>query len=401
MSLKRNTWAFVLCCLSGLGCGDKVTVNETQRGAEGESCRSRNDCQDGLMCLDMVCRRGATAAGSGGSAADAGTIKTRSELGESCQTRADCLSPLACIDNTCLTGFAPDAAVETAPTHGKRGESCEASNDCDQGLACISGRCLESDFELNFVPKECFRVQCATSTDCCKDFKPLGGFTKQQCDTMKSNCEKAATYPPPAVIPPAVTTNDCVSWVNSCRCSSDCIEEQCVTVPGVYCLVDGQCFSGPASCVNNRCAECTADDDCLTTLRPFCTGNACVQCGVDAHCTTPGSRCVSGVCQAGCTANEHCGQLQSCNSGKCVDTGCSSDRQCYFLTGDDRSRCVNKKCQTPCAADAECTDPFHICANGVCEFAGCDTDEECRAVLKLASQPAMSLDRAVCRAPTP
>jgi hypothetical protein len=110
---------------------------------------------------------------------------------------------------------------------------------------------------------------------------------------------------------------------------------------------------------------------------------------------------VSSICQAGCTANEHCGQLQSCDSGKCVDTGCSSDRQCYFLTGDDRSRCVSKKCQTPCAAEAECTDPFHICANGVCEFAGCETDEECRAVLKLASQSAMSLDRAVCRAPTP
>lgn len=398
MSLIRSR-LWVLACLACLGCGDKVTVNETQRGVEGESCRARNDCQDGLMCLDMVCSRPAASPAPGQQGPDAGVIKTRSELGESCQTRADCLPPLVCIENTCLTGLPPDAAVEATPPHGKRGESCEASNDCDQGLACIGGRCLESDFDLDFIPKQCYRVQCAESADCCADFKPLGGYTLQQCDMMKQNCEDSATYPP--AMPPGITPNDCFYWVNYCRCAFDCVEEQCLTVAGEYCLVDGQCTTGPAMCVGNHCVACTRDTDCLSTLQPYCSNNSCVQCKADGDCTTPGSRCVSGLCQSGCTANENCGLMQACQAGECIDVGCSSDRQCYFLTGDDRSRCVSTKCQTPCAADAECSDPFHICANGVCEFAGCDNDEECRAVLGLAMQPAMSLDRAVCRAPKP
>jgi hypothetical protein len=402
MSLNRGT-AIALLCAAWVGCGDKVTVNETQRGLSGESCRSRNDCEEGLMCIDMVCTMGAPSSGSGGAPArDAGTpIRTRSELGESCQTSADCVAPLVCIENTCLTGFAGDASVEAAPPHGKRGESCEASNDCEQGLACIGSRCLESDFDLDYVPKQCYRVQCATSADCCADFRPLGGYTQDQCDTMRTNCEDAATYPPPAVMPPAITSNDCDYWVSYCRCQYECVEEQCLMPLGQYCLVDGQCYTGPGSCVDNRCVECTTNTDCLSTLYPFCSHNACVQCMDDGDCTTAGSRCVSGTCQSGCTANEQCGLLQTCQAGECVDTGCTSDRQCYFLTGDDRSRCVETKCQTPCENDAECLDPFAICADGVCAFAGCDNDEECRAVLGLANQSPLSLDRAVCRAPEP
>lgn len=397
MSLIRRS-AYFLLWFGVLGCGDKVTVNETVRGAEGESCRSRNDCQEGLMCLAMICTRAAPMPAPGDPGSDGATLKTRSELGESCQTRADCLPPLACIENTCLMGFAPDAGVESAPVHGRRGETCQASNDCDQGLSCIGGRCLESDFALDFTPKECFRVQCATSDDCCKDFRPTT-YTQAMCDMMKANCEGSATYPPP--MPPAVTFNDCTTWSTYCRCMLDCVEEQCVTVPGQHCLVDGECLTAPSSCVNNRCVQCSADTDCLSTLQPFCVGNACVQCKKDADCTAAGSRCVTGVCQPGCTADEHCGLMEECMAGECVDVGCKTDRQCYFLTGDDRSKCVETKCQTPCETDAECTDPFHICANNVCAFAGCETDEECRAVLKLANQPTMSPDRAVCRAPEP
>jgi hypothetical protein len=214
---------------------------------------------------------------------------------------------------------------------------------------------------------------------------------------MRSNCEDATTYPPP--MPPALTFNDCTSWTTYCRCLLTCVEEQCVAMQSQFCLVDAQCVTGPADCVNNACVACTTDDDCLSTLLPFCTANTCVQCKVDRDCTTPGARCVAGTCAAGCTANEHCGLLEECQAGECIMVGCRTDRQCYFLTGDDRSRCVNTKCQTPCESDAECADQFNICADGVCAFAGCDTDEECRAVLGLADQSAASLDRAVCRAP--
>ena len=307
-----NARAIAAGMLAGLvvsGCGDKVTVNETQRGGKNESCRSRNDCEEGLLCIDMVCTKSSGAGGSGSDGKDAGVLMTttRSALGESCLTRADCVAPLVCIDNTCLEGFATDAAVETTPPRGKRGESCEATNDCEQGLSCIGSRCLESDFDIEFLPKQCYRVQCADDADCCEDWKPGGGYTQAQCDMMKDNCESAGVYPPPSVIPPAVTTNDCTYWVAYCRCSYGCNEEQCTVDTGQYCLVDGQCTTGPATCVDHRCVDCTDDVDCLSSLYPFCSGdNTCVQCKDDGDCTTPGARCVAGTCQAGCTANENC-----------------------------------------------------------------------------------------------
>ena len=404
MSLVRVGAAGVLLlCLAAPGCGDKVTVNETEKGGSGESCRSRNDCEDGLMCLDMICTRGGgggSGSGGGEDAAvkgDAGVIKTRSELGESCQKRADCAPPLACIENTCLEGFAPDAAVESAPPRGKRGESCEATNDCERGLSCINSTCSESEFDLEFVPKECFRVQCAETEDCCENFQPTAGYTPEQCAMMKENCETAGIFPPPL----GITANDCTTYTNYCFCRTQCQEELCVAVPGLVCLVDGQCLTGAGRCVDNRCAACAADTDCASPSLPFCASGTCVQCQADDDCASSGYRCVSGACRPGCTRNEQCGLLQECQGGECVDAGCSSDRQCYFVTRDDRSRCVDGRCELPCESDAECMDTFFICVDGACRFAGCNDDEECRAVLGLANVSTTSPDRAVCREPEP
>lgn len=244
-------WVWVVGCVGVslcAGCGDKVTVNGVERGLAGESCRSRNDCESGLLCIDMVCTTSAPGAGGG---SDAGAVTTRSELGESCQTRADCVSPLVCIDNTCLTGFGSDAAIEETPS-GKRGESCQASNDCEPGLACIGSRCLESDFALEYIPKQCYRVQCAESADCCESFQPLGGFTQQECDAMRDNCETAGVYPPPSTMPPAITYNDCSSWVSYCRCASS-------ASPSSACPPPATSASSTASAsVGRRCASTTA-----------------------------------------------------------------------------------------------------------------------------------------------
>lgn len=402
MSLLVRVWLLLGTCLV-LACGDRVTVNAVDKGAQSESCRSRNDCADGLRCIDMVCTAGAPIADDNTptGAMDASVpLKTRSELGESCQKRADCAPPLACLGNTCLDEPRMDAGTKlVTSTRGRRGESCEATNDCELGLSCIGSRCLESDFALDFVPKQCFRVQCATSDDCCDDFKPTS-YTEEQCDTMRDNCVNAdgGVYPPPGP-PIGVSSNDCTSWTNFCNCRLECQEEQCVNRTGALCLVDGQCLSGPRKCEDSRCVVCSSDSDCTSSVLPYCQNNQCTQCKADDDCPGSATRCVAGSCQAGCSQNEHCGQLEACQDGECVHVGCASDRQCYFLTGDDRSKCVEGGCQTPCENDAECVGDFQICDQSVCVFAGCETDEECRAALKIQNLSSTSLDRAVCREP--
>ena len=252
------------------------------------------------MCIDNVCARGAAApaAGQGGAGGDStGAIKTRSELGESCQTRADCLAPLVCIENTCLTGFAPDASVETTLSRGKRGETCEAANDCEQGLACIGSRCLESDFDLMFVPKQCYRVQCATGMPtAARTGSPrrlhAGAVRHDEEQLRGSGCVSAAERHPSGG-----NLQRLLSWVKYCRCSFDCVEEQCAPVQGQYCLVDGQCTTGPGNCVNNRCVACTEDLDCATSIFRFCSRTLACSARATATVPRPGSRCVTGTCQ--------------------------------------------------------------------------------------------------------
>jgi hypothetical protein len=70
--------------------------------------------------------------------------------------------------------------------------------------------------------------------------------------------------------------------------------------------------------------------------------------------------------------------------------------------------CRDGKCQTPCSADSDCKTPQsgsaddkdmstgpQICEKGQCVFVGCESDAECRALLKIESSP--SNVRAVCR----
>ena len=58
------------------------TSSEADRGARGESCRARPDCQTGLACIASACRL--------------------PNEGKTCGARSDCGAPLACIDRTCV-----------------------------------------------------------------------------------------------------------------------------------------------------------------------------------------------------------------------------------------------------------------------------------------------------------
>lgn len=343
--------------LAGWGCGDKVELTEdtSERGAEGESCASRSDCEDGLACLDNRCvdpmdERPVVDGGTPVPVAD-----TRGAAGESCTRRADCRSGNACVDNVCV---AEDSLpVGMLPSvRGDRGESCEARNDCKDDLACINERCIESDFSFDVQPKECFRVQCELDEDCCESFTaPIN------CPTLQTACDGG-------------DAPSCLLYDTQCVCPYACQEQACAVVN--TCIVDGDCFSPTLRCFDGLCAQCMVSTDCADTEQ----------------------QCVAGVCRAGCVRNEQCPLFHACQEGECVDVGCQSARECYFATQNPLTECQDGSCVTPCGNDAECGE-FQVCNQGSCTFIGCETNDECRVYLGLQSVPGS--DRAVCREPEP
>ena len=293
-------------------------------------------------------------------------------------------------EHAALTGFAADAAVETTPPHGKRGESCEASNDCEQGLACIGSRCLESDFDLDYVPKECYRVQCATSDDCCADFKPEAATPRTSATRCAATARTRRSIRRRASSRRRVTSNDCYYWTQSTAaarfdCVSGAVRDAC---RAEYCLVDGQCTTGPATCVDNHCVECTTSTDCSSIavpvlqrqrLRAVHRTTATAPPPARAACRARASRAARRTSTAACS--------RPARRGECVDVGCTSDRQCYFLTGDDRSRCVADQVPDAVRERRRVRRPVPNLRRRRLRVRRLrDSDEECRAVLGLDDQ---------------
>jgi hypothetical protein len=336
------------------GCGDKVTVNKAEKGGSGESCTRRDDCTPNLACIDNRCVSAAAAGGK--DKTDGGmALETRGVAGESCTRRADCQSNLACVDQVCI----PLTQLAAMPqgVRGDRGESCQARNDCAEGLACVSSQCVANEYNVAVQAKECFRVECSTTADCCDDF-----VASSSCPSWKAMCD-------------AGDPSYCSYYEANCKCPYTCTDELCGVTTG--CSVDADCGSSLLKCVSKKC----------------------VQCAVDADCTTFGTdyKCTKNVCKTGCKKNEECALFEACQNGACVDVGCTSDRECLFATHDPLSKCTDKKCVTPCTTDAECGGSFNVCEQGQCKFVGCETDEECRVLLGLENS--IGHETAVCRDP--
>jgi hypothetical protein len=335
--MRQVFWVSAL----GLGCALGLACNDVKRGNAGESCTSANDCGDSLACVAQVCV----------SRADAGASA-------SCDARRDCAVGLTCMSNACQPGSVGTDLASTR--YGGQGESCQAKNDCAANLSCVMGVCKQVMLPLSRVAKSCYRVECATKDDCCSSFVP-----KDSCPMYKQNCATDPVF--------------CNTYRSLCECSQDCVDQLCV--------------AAPAGCMSN--AECTS------MQTPFCMQGKCRQCDNDSACTGSGTKCVKGVCMAACRIDENCALLQKCRDGACVDTGCTSDRECAFMSQSAFAVCRDGKCQKPCAADNDCksaddmTSGFEICEKGQCVFVGCESDTECRALLKIESQA--SNVRAVCR----
>ena len=348
MNMTRMSLATLLfACLSLVaGCKDEKKI---AKGDIGESCTRRDDCGGGLSCIDNRCVSESAQAGDGGMMAAGG------KAGESCTRRGDCQVGLACIDQVCQAEMmmAGDAGVPSQ--RGERGETCTARNDCRAGLGCVAGRCRENDYDLTVQPKECLRIECDATADCCAVF-----VADSSCATLKTECDGGDTF-------------SCSDYAQLCICNQVCEESQCVRKTS--CLTKAEC--GALNCVNQKCVQCTVKTDCFD----------------------PAAECIEGSCRKACTHNEECPLFYSCSAGKCTETGCKTSRECFFATDDPRSACVEGECLTPCDTDSECLQDFHVCEQGKCVFVGCENDEECRALIGLEN--IQGTDKAVCRMPMP
>ena len=218
---------------AGAGCCCSAATAIRDRGAAGESCTRRDDCESGLSCLAQVCSEPRRDGGSGGTDAPP-------PVGGRCEARNDCEEGLVCTNNVCM---AASAGVDPGARYSGRGESCEAKNDCSPELACVMGSCREVTLELGHTPKECHRVECEDDDACCADFMP-----NANCDAYRMNCETDPIF--------------CNTYRSLCQCNKSCVDEICVAAaPG--CTTNTECTSQQTPyCVDGRCRQCDRDSSC-------------------------------------------------------------------------------------------------------------------------------------------
>jgi len=275
-------------------------------------------------------------------------------------------------------------------TRGKRGENCQARNDCESGLACLNGICSKNEFDVDVAVKQCDRIDCSETADCCGD-KPTEVPSK--CATRSRYCVSVFPACSTATIctsdeqceggtcRPAATIGTCTmgsSSINglSCETATDC-KDVCDTATGVCthypgtCTTDADCFysayNTTATCTKpNRTCNCANIE--YDPTNPIC---------LDEDCTSPLCllRCEDERCVAdkSCETNADCTPfgLPYCSSGRCVE--CKNSSEC-----DDDETCEDGTCHKPCAHNEECP-LFYECNSdsGECEYKGCHSDREC------------------------
>src|SRR3954451_7643667 len=100
------------------------------------------------------------------------------------------LALLSLVSLFAFAGCNKDPMKFEPETRGKRGENCQARNDCQPGLACLNGVCGTNEFSINVAVKQCDRIECAATEDCCGD-KPTEVPTK--CNARATTC--TPTFP--------------------------------------------------------------------------------------------------------------------------------------------------------------------------------------------------------------
>lgn len=217
-------------------------------GGRGESCRSRVDCADGLVCTDKVCSEASfklTATGK-----ECVTLQ--------CRTSEECCPTCANLKAQCDAGVTSFCDQYTAAlkkwscSDNKCENVCTTNSDCSS-YHCAGGRC----------------VDCVEDDDC----KGASQCNGSDCFCIKSLCQ-----------PKCSADRDCGA-LQACQ-SGACVHVGCST--------------------DRECVAYTRD------ARALCKDKACqVPCATDSECDSPYSydfmSCVKGNCTSiGCESNDEC-----------------------------------------------------------------------------------------------
>lgn len=274
--------------------------SDTNGGAGGlnSSCSVPNDCSDGFICENSICK---TSPGSQ-CMADSdcmedyictntpdGQKKCLGYVGSICNSSANCINPLSCRNGSCQY------------------VTCVTDIDCSPDRSCISGICYSDYGEVCNSTEGCDKIliaqpnaghrTCNTSNECVG----LGGAT---C-SLNSECN----------------SNICISGICGCNSNADCYGSSvcntstnlCQGPSGYFCTVSGECNSGV--CINfgsqNICG-CNTVADCPDGN--ICSSNIC-QGPSDSPCTYA-AQCINGSCIGGrcsCNVTTDCPAGKICN----------------------------------------------------------------------------------------
>jgi hypothetical protein len=281
------TWTFVVSAVLA-ACG-----TEPNLGGEGESCTSREDCRQGLACVQQVCAARAA------------------ELGA-----------------------------------GQVGEDCQAPTDCAPELACVEGTCIRAESALSPTGKACYAVECSADADCCASFVPSPNCAsyEAECATNPTAC---ASYRLLCECNRGCEDDRCVDTPLGCESSEECVSFSapfCVAGACRECAEHGDCPGEGSRCLAGRCeAPCVVDEQC--PLFHACEIGECVEvgCQSDRECALylndDRARCAEGACGVPCEADWQCssepGQLalDVCVEGVCTFVGCETDAECRAYLG--------------------------------------------------------------------
>lgn len=347
-----------VCAWIGFGATDAATgacVPKNDRGAEGTTCLTGDDCENDLLCLPTsatakkcgkLCnpQTGACAAGQSCHGLPAyidpannklltvgSCLPTASNLGKACSSDysssgADCGTGMTCGPNNLLA----DDSIRVSFCQYPYGTG-QAKDACTDGAACITGDCLQG-------PKVC-NTSCHWTSDCSR-----GGL---------ASAYKCLPYLWFGTSPFTGDTN--VSATGAClpTCKSDagCAADRfCMLTPTFensgkyqagfysYCFAKLGAATGPNRKAGQPCtlnADC-ASDECITNGRAGATDGYCF-----GSCDTAGT----GQCDAahGVTCDP-AGTGLKLNNGSDGTAGTSDDQygRAYICGGQS------------CTHDADC-----------------------------------------------
>jgi hypothetical protein len=336
-------------------------------------------------------------------------------------------------------GAGPTTRSARAEPRSRRGLGCSVKNDCAEGLSCIRGVCETVSFGLSPTGKECVQIDCQTRADCCQG---RGSQLPEKCRSRAALCLEQL---PGCVAEACTRSRDCAGGgvcvgrcaISSGECSGnvDCLANKCAggacTLNFTACSSDAECAAntcvgGTCACDNptyspghplctepecddaclwaceaSRCViptACGGDEDCFGS-KPVCVDGTCAECGASADCSFE-KVCTLGSCETPCRADSHCGMFEACQAGECLYVGCRSDRECNLVpdvralgltSGTDTRllRCHTEagvgRCVIPCQTDSQCS-ATEVCSGGLCQYIGCESDDECKTIVGLHLQ---------------